>query len=205
MEPSAPHRKRNKKYNVPGHAHFLTFSCYGRTALLTNDMWREWLAASIRKKCDQYEIALWAYVFMPEHIHLLLKPRHETYDLAEFEQSAKLSWTRKMITHLSRSRSPLLEKLRVNEGYKIWQEGGGHDLNIWTMKKAIEKAQYCHNNPVKRRLVKSPELWRWSSYRWLELGKRENEPLRTDDWDESLLPSEPPRTRLNGETGGTQN
>jgi hypothetical protein len=55
------------------------------------------------------------------------------------------------------------------------------------MKKAIEKAEYCHSNPVKRRLVKSAQDWRWSSFRWLVLGKRENEPLPVDDWDETLL------------------
>jgi len=41
--PSFPavHRKRLKRYNVPGHAHFLTFSVYKRMPLLTNDLWRE--------------------------------------------------------------------------------------------------------------------------------------------------------------------
>jgi len=51
---------------------------------------------------------------------------------------------------------------------------------------AIEKAEYCHWNPVKRGLVKSPEWWVWSSYRWLVQGSREAEPLRVDEWDESL-------------------
>jgi hypothetical protein len=53
------------------------------------------------------------------------------------------------------------------------------------MKKAIEKAEYCHSNPVKRRLVRSPEQWRWSSCRWLLNGLREGEPLKVDDWIES--------------------
>jgi putative transposase len=204
MELPQPHRKRNKKYNVAGHAHFLTFSCYRRMALLTNDTWREWLAASARDQCDEHEIALWAYVFMPEHVHLLLKPRREVYDLAAFEQAMKLSWSRKVIVHLTRERSPLLDTVRFKNGYRLWQKGGGHDLNIWTMKKAIEKAEYCHGNPVKRRLVKSVEQWRWSSFRWLVQGKRDG-PLRLDDWDETLMNAEPPGTRLNIETGGTQN
>jgi putative transposase len=203
MNPPEPHRKRNKKYNIAGHVHFLTFSVYHRQPLLTNDLWRSWLADSIRNKCDEFQIALWAYVFMPEHVHLLLKPRRSNYNLSDFEQSAKLSFTRKMIVNLTRSKAALIEKFRVNDGYKIWQEGGGHDLNIWSMKKAIEKAEYCHWNPIKRQLVKQPEQWRWSSFRWLVLGKREGEPLKLDDWDERLLDAEPHGTRLNGETGGT--
>jgi putative transposase len=73
MEPDVPHRKKNKKHNIEGHAHFLTFSCYRRLPLLTNDRWRQWLAESTRAACQKHVCALWAYVFMPEHVHLLLK------------------------------------------------------------------------------------------------------------------------------------
>ena len=37
-----------------------------------------------------------------------------------------------------------------------------------------------HLNPVKRGLVASPELWRWSSYRFYALG--EAGPVRVNDW-----------------------
>jgi hypothetical protein len=50
----------------------------------------------------------------------------------------------------------------------------------------IKKAQYCHWNPVKRRLVKAPEQWRWSSFGWLERGRRKGELLRVDEWDKAL-------------------
>ena len=40
-----------------------------------------------------------------------------------------------------------------------------HDFNVWTEHKRIEKLHYIHRNPVKRRLVEQPEMWRWSSYR----------------------------------------
>ena len=189
--PEPPHRKRARKFDIAGHAHFLTFSCYQRLPLLTNDAWRTMLATSIRTACDKYRIALWPYVFIPEHVHLLLKPRCESYRLASFEQSMKTSSAMSILNALKQEKSPLLEKLIVQERpgrwiYRFWQEGGGHDLNIWTMKKAIEKAEYCHNNPVKRRLVPSADRWRWSSFRWLVQGMREGEPLRVDDWSEML-------------------
>ena len=63
----------------------------------------------------------------------------------------------------------------------------GHDLYIWSMKKAVEKAEYCHSNPVKRRLVISADKWRGSSFRRLVQGQRDGEPLRVDDWDESAF------------------
>jgi putative transposase len=191
MEPGAPHRKKNKKYNIEGHAHFLTFSCYRRLPLLTNDRWREWLAESTRAACRKHLFALWAYVFMPEHVHLLLKPRRPVYDVAVFEHDLKLVVARRILSHLKNANSTLLTNLRVEasgqQTFRFWQAGGGHDLNVWTLKKAVEKAQYCHRNPVKRRLVTDPVQWRWSSYRCLELGKSEDEPLIVDDWDETLI------------------
>jgi putative transposase len=194
MDATFPHRRRVKKYNVEGHAHFLTFSCYQRMPLLTNNTWRAWLAEAVRAACDKHSVALWAYVFMPEHVHLLLKPRRTVYDIATLEQAMKLSLSRRVRNALVREKSPLLQQLLVDDagtpGYRFWQRGGGHDLNVWTMRKAIEKAEYCHRNPVLRRLVRSPEQWRWSSVRWLELGKRDGEPLRVDEWDEGLLPEE---------------
>jgi len=36
----------------------------------------------------------------------------------------------------------------------------------WTARKAEEKLNYLHNNPVKRGLVKEPGDWPWSSWRY---------------------------------------
>jgi len=80
--PEPAQRKRLVRFNVPGHAHFPTFSVYQRLHLLTNDLWRAWLAEEVRRACTGHDVALWAYVFMPDHVHLLVKPRRETYDLA---------------------------------------------------------------------------------------------------------------------------
>jgi putative transposase len=186
------HRKRAVKFNVEGHAHFLTFSCHQRLPLLTNDHWRWMLADSLRQACDDHEVALWAYVFMPEHVHLLLKPRRKRYDLSKFEHAAKTSSAKLILNDLRRKNAAVLQRLIVDERpgktcYRLWLAGGGHDLNIWSLDKAIEKANYCHRNPVKRGLVNDPVKWHWSSFRWLEFGARKGEPLKVDDWDERLV------------------
>ncbi|MBE7466612.1 MAG: hypothetical protein HS116_24345 [Planctomycetes bacterium] len=62
----------------------------------------------------------------------------------------------------------------------------GLDKTMWRLAKAIEKAVYCPRNPVERKRVRSPEAWRWSNFRWLELGKKEQEPMAVDDWNERL-------------------
>ncbi len=68
------HRKRLTHQHSPGDLHELTFSTYRRLPLLTNDVWQRWLAeaidvAGVKQNCD-----LVAFVFMPEHVHLLVLP-----------------------------------------------------------------------------------------------------------------------------------
>ncbi|MBW2624239.1 MAG: transposase [Deltaproteobacteria bacterium] len=73
---SHKYRKRNKRYDDPGHAHYLTFSCFHRQAFLTGNQAPGWLVESIEIARHSVPFDLWAYVFMPEHVHILVWP-HE--------------------------------------------------------------------------------------------------------------------------------
>ena len=53
---------------------------------------------------------------------------------------------------------------------RFWQ-ARLYDFHVWTAKKRIEKLRYMRRNPVKRGLVTSPELWRWSSLRHYAYGE----------------------------------
>lgn len=66
----APHRKTCKRYDVPGDAHRLTFSCFRRLPLLNHDQSRMWLIGAIELSRTKAPSDLWAYVIMPEHVHL---------------------------------------------------------------------------------------------------------------------------------------
>jgi putative transposase len=66
--------KTIKHYHEPGDLHELTFSCYRQMKLLTNDAWRRYLAGSIDQAGEQFRFQLVAFVFMPEHVHLLVFP-----------------------------------------------------------------------------------------------------------------------------------
>jgi putative transposase len=181
--------KTIRHFNSPGHAHFLTFSCLHRCPLLTRDLWCTWLAEAIRKACSTYRVALWAYVFMPEHVHILVRPRDEIYDISLFLKAVKKPVSEQIGRQLREEDSDLLRDLTVWRGqrgqvFRFWETGPGYDKNIWSMRTAIEKAEYCHRNPVRRGLVAAADQWRWSSFRWLESGHRKDEPLFIDDWTE---------------------
>ena len=67
-----PHRKTIRHFEEPGHLRELTFSCYRRIPLLTNDEWRRRLARAIDAANIEAGMQLVAFVFMPEHVHLLV-------------------------------------------------------------------------------------------------------------------------------------
>jgi putative transposase len=159
--------------------------------LLDDDLWCSWLAESISRSLEKHNVALWAYVFIPDHVHLLVRPRNDIYDISDFLRSMKISSAKRILNSLREQHSPILDKLQTqgieaDNLYRFWQAGPGYDKNIWTLEKAVEKANYCHRNPVARSLVANPEDWKWSSYRSLELGLADHEVLRVNSWDEGL-------------------
>ena len=127
--------KRVKHYHEPGDVHELTFSCYDHMPLLTNDTWRGHLAESIDTACRQHAFRLVAFVFMPEHVHLLTLPEGPEPDLGHFIAAVKRPVSAKVKSYLAVSNSRLLERLTVREragksAFRYWQEGPGYDRNL---------------------------------------------------------------------------
>ncbi len=63
----------------------------------------------------------------------------------------------------------LPETVHDESTYRVWQRRF-YDFNVWSESKRLEKLQYMHGNPVKRRLVENPADWPWSSWRFYHLG-----------------------------------
>ena len=87
--------KRCKRYNDPGHAHELTFSCYRRQPFLNGDRSRQWFIDAIEKARKRHSFHLWAYVIMPEHAHVLVWPTRSPYDISSILSTIKLPVTRR--------------------------------------------------------------------------------------------------------------
>lgn len=174
MSYAQPHRKFVKHYHQPGDFHELTFSCYRRMPLLTNDRWRSWLARSIDGATEAHGFHLIAFVFMPEHVHLLIRPTRTdtTADaISKFLAAVKRPVSRQVKEHLAEAGSRLLEKLTIRNrpgsmAFRFWQEGPGYDRNLQTEKAVTASMQYIHMNPLTRQLVKDIRQWKWSSARW---------------------------------------
>ena len=74
--------------------------------------------------------------------------------------------------------APTLSLQRCPPRTPFWQ-ARFYDFNVWSTRKRVEKLRYMHRNPVKRGLVRLPEEWRWSSYRFYFLD--EAGPVRVNE------------------------
>jgi putative transposase len=177
------YRKRVRHFNIAGHAHELTFSCYQRLPLLSRDRSCLWLVHSMDQARRALDYALLCYVIMPEHVHLIVQPRKADYVISQFLKRVKQSVSRKARAWLLESNSHWLEKLTIHHPckkpeFRFWQAGGGYDRNITDPKSLLVMMNYIHNNPVRRGLVDVAAAWRWSSAAWYE--NRSGGPLEID-------------------------
>jgi putative transposase len=72
---NAPQLKRVRSYNLSGHARALTFSCFRRLTLLSRDRTRRWFVDALDNPRRDLDLALCAYVILPEPVHDLCWPR----------------------------------------------------------------------------------------------------------------------------------
>lgn len=177
-------RKKRRTYNTPGEAHELTFSCYRRFALLDPEPVKELFLAQLDKAREQFAFEVWAYVIMPDHVHLLLWPTTIVYDMMRILKVIKEQTAKAAIKTYREHRPELLDAIRVEwpsgrTEHRFWQQGGGYDRNLWTPIAIHASIEYIHNNPVRAGIVEAATDWRWSSARWY--ADMEDIALRVDD------------------------
>lgn len=174
MRDGERYRKRCRRWNTARHAHALTFSCYRQRPLLAEERFCQFLVDAIDAARSVHAFNLWAFVFMPEHLHLVLYPTRNDYSIALILQSIKQPVLRKAMAFLREHRPRDLEHLATGQrrqAYQFWQKGGGYDRNITKVETLIETVRYIHNNPVRRGLVQLATEWRYSSAaQWEGLG-----------------------------------
>ncbi len=163
------HRKRVKHFDSPGQAHELTFSCYRRFPLLDNDVFRSILGKAINRAVERHHYELVAYVFMPEHVHLIVFPQAEAGTISQLLFAIKKPSSFRIKQWMQEHKDSRLGKLMVRERrdkttFRSWQEGSGYDRNIDDSAKLEVMIDYLHENPIRRNLCKTTDQWEWSSW-----------------------------------------
>ena len=176
---------RRTSFNDSNHAHFLTFSCYKRRQLLTSSEVCTILARTLDEARQRDDFALYAYVFMPEHVHLLIHPRSDAYAMAAILRDIKEPFSRQLLQLWRDTGDPWLQRSRVTAGkrtfHRVWQAGGGFDRNLYNHDAIRRAVAYIEHNPVRRGLVREADKWEFSSAR--ARSGATDVLLSIDEWD----------------------
>jgi putative transposase len=132
---------------IPGLPHHVTQRGNGRAQTFFGAadyaLYRDLLAAS----CAAAGVAIWAWVLMPNHVHLILTP-------------ADPDGLRRALAPVHRRYAGHIHARRERSGH-FWQDRfGAVALDEDHLAAAL---RYVALNPVRARLVARPQDWRWSS------------------------------------------
>lgn len=162
------YRKTCKRYNTPGDAHVFTFSCFGRKPFLSKARSCKWFCEAVESSREKYEFYVWAYVVMPEHVHLLICPKNREYSVSDILKAIKQSVSKKAVRFVRKHAPEFLPQIEDRQPngkvyYRFWQRGGGYDRNLDNSRTVTKEIDYIHWNPVRRGLCENPEDWYYSS------------------------------------------
>ncbi|HVS83658.1 MAG TPA: transposase [Pyrinomonadaceae bacterium] len=125
---------------------------------------------------------LFAYVLMPDHIHLLTDSPKKPSKVLQFIKGIV---SRRVLGYLKEKKyESSLRKLqhddwKRNHRYSLWQ----HDSDVFSVTSEsmfMQKVNYIHLNPVRAELAERVADYRWSSARYWSRCANEDEPLRVD-------------------------
>ena len=107
--------RHRRSCNEPGHAHELTFTCYRRFRFLSAERPCRWLGDAIHEARRSLDFAFWAFVFMPEHAHLIVCPRRPAYEMATILKAIKEPVGRQGVSYIAEHAPPGFPGSRDNE------------------------------------------------------------------------------------------
>lgn len=163
----------SEKYKTyEGSVYYVTLTVVGWIDVFTRKEYVYELIKNIKYCQENKGLELYAYVIMPNHLHLIA--RAEEGRLSEILRDFK-SYTAKVLiemvdTHQQESRREwLMHMFRYfgkyntqNKEFQFWQQHN-HPIELWSENVIKQKVAYLHNNPVKAGFVAEPNHWLYSS------------------------------------------
>jgi putative transposase len=145
-------RKPNRLALENYHGHqfvFITTCCQNNKKIFVDEREIEYNLTVLREMTQHFHIALWAYCFMPDHVHFLLEGLSEDSDILLF---------------LGRYKQLTGYSYKQRKGIQLWQKSS-YD-HILRKDEAIESVVwYILTNPVRNGMVKEfqdyPYLGSW--------------------------------------------
>jgi len=138
--------------------YFVTFTIKNWYNIL--DKFNRWdiLIDSLRY-CQKFKnLRIYAYVFMINHIHLII----ESSDVAGFIRDFKTHTSKELIKNILDTEPSIIGLFGDGDKQGVWKRTNMPEF-IETFKFYVQKKEYIENNPVKKGYVEYPSYWAYSS------------------------------------------
>lgn len=165
---------RKYKFHNPAAAYFVSFAVVYWIDIFTREAYLKELADSVHYCRTHKGMELFAYCFMPSHIHLIFRDakgnpsgllqdfkKHTAKRLLEAIRKNPLESRKEWL--LSMMERAGKEKGNVSR-YQFWQHHN-KPIELWSTSVIKQKLNYIHNNPVVSGFVTEPVHWKYSSAR----------------------------------------
>ena len=161
-------------------SHFITFAVVGWVDVFTKQNYRDILLESLRYCQRERGLIIHAWCLMSNHIHLIVTAKKN--DTSEIMRDFKKFTSNNIISAIAnnpreRRKEWMLAIFRMqgernsrNQQYQFWQQEL-YPIELFSNKFFGQKKDYIHNNPVKAKIVESPESYLLSSARDYTYGK----------------------------------
>jgi len=156
-----------------GKVYFFTATIKDWYPLLDKKGFKDILISSLKFLSNKGLIRIYGFVFMPNHIHLILE--NIEMNGKELPHASFLKFTsHQFLKNLSLNDPKALNNFKVNESNKLhsfWQRDS-LAVEIYSEVVAYQKLDYIHNNPCRGKwmLVDNPVNYHFSSYEFYEYG-----------------------------------
>jgi putative transposase len=148
------------------HPHHITQRGNNRETVFFDDEDRRFYLNTLSRYIDEWDIEIWAYCLMTNHVHILAVPRKEE-SLAKGMGSTNLVYTQYINRRYGRS-----GRLWQNRFFSTVIE---RESYLWAV------ARYIERNPVRANIVKKAEDYPWSSAK-AHVVKAKDEVLSGESW-----------------------
>jgi len=140
-----------RRYYIPNAIVFITTVVHRREPIFADELYVDLLRTTLHNTKKLHPFHMLGYVFLPDHIHLLIRPTGES-NFSKIMHSAKSYFV-----------YAYKQMLDVPGRMQFWQKRF-YDHLIRDEDDFANHLHYIHYNPVKHKYVTRPEDWPYSSY-----------------------------------------
>lgn len=160
---------------IPNSAIFITASIHNFIYLLKSDDFKEIIMYSLSNLCERRLFSVYAFVIMPNHIHIIWREHSDQNNSKETAKTAFFKYTaHQFLKSLQKNNKRRLLDFRVYKSdrkHQFWNRNP-FEIEIYTDKVFEQKLNYIHHNPIQQKwqLIDSLMKYKYSSIRFYEDG-----------------------------------